>query len=331
MKFLVLGGAGYIGSHFVYEARLKGHECLVFDDLSRGHKQALLGCAKLVKANILDTDQLSDVVGKFQPDVILHYAAYALVSESVKYPKMYMENNVGGVRSLVNAMQQARYDCPIIFSSSCVVFGIPTKLPIAEDDPKDPLSPYGESKLESERVLREAVSQAGFSAMAMRYFNACGAHPSGAIGEHHDPETHLIPNVLLAAIEERPFKLFGSDYDTKDGTCVRDYIHVVDLADAHLKAAEFLISQRDAKFYQVHLGTGRGYSNLEIVKTCEKVVGSTIKYKFADRRAGDPPALYTDNQRAQDLLGFFPQHSDLETIVETAWRWHRDHPNGFAN
>jgi UDP-glucose 4-epimerase len=332
MKFLVTGGAGYVGSHFVKVASEEGHSCLVYDSLERGHKQAITKGAELVVGNILDTKLLQSTIEKFKPDVLLHYAAYALVPESVKEPQMYFNNNVGGVASILTALENSSKHTPLVFSSTCAVFGTPKKLPMSEDDPKNPESPYGESKLQAEGLIKKHVEKLKVPSMAIRYFNACGAHPSGEIGEDHEPETHLIPNIFLAALAKKKVTLFGNDYPTKDGTCVRDYIHVMDLAVSHLRAAGFLTDKKThPEFYTVHVGSGVGYSNLEVVKAVQRCLGDKIplEYELAGRRPGDPAQLYADNSKAKKLLKFTPEFSSIDNIVQSAWNWHKKHPTGY--
>jgi len=323
MKFFVIGGAGYVGSHFVYEALRQGHDCVVYDSLERGHKEFVPGTVRLIVANILDEEKLTFALGEYRPDVILHYAAYALVAESVENPEMYFRNNVGGVESLLRSMKKSDTVVPLVFSSSCGVFGEPKSLPIGEDDEKNPKSPYGESKLKAEHIIEEFTRENSCSAMALRYFNACGADPSGEIGERHEPESHLIPNILESGASNRKVTIFGNDFSTRDGTCVRDYIHVSDLAESHLLAGKQMIDGKTSGFHAVHIGTGTGYSNLEVLKACSEVVGKEIMYEFGGRRAGDPAELYADNSKAKMLLHFEAKNSDLMNIVSTAWKWHQ--------
>lgn len=329
MRYLVLGGAGYVGSHFAWRAHEEGHSCLIYDNLCTGHRTSLPHGATLVVADLMDENVLWQVLSDYQPDAIFHFAAFSLVGESVKEPSAYYRNNVEGVRLLLDAMRLHRPHVPLIFSSTCAVFGIPDKLPIAEDDPKKPISPYGRSKLMAEYLMEDYAKAYGLRCMALRYFNASGAHPSAQIGEDHQPETHLIPNILKAVAEGKPLQVFGSNFDTKDGTCVRDYIHVGDLAAAHLQAALYLQEQPAGTFDAIHLGTGQGYSILDIIAAVEEVLQKKVTYTWADPREGDPPSLYTAKEKARRILGFEAQHSDLKTIVRTAWEWHSKNPNGF--
>lgn len=325
MRFLVTGGAGYVGSHFVYEAIRQGHECLVYDDMKRGHKEAVHIKAGLIVADVREQEKLTAAIQQYRPAAILHFAALALVPESVKEPQLYQDNNVGGMKSLLEAIVAAGAKTPVIFSSTCAVFGTPKKMPIAEDDPKKPQTPYGATKLECEKLLAEYATKHKIPALALRYFNACGADAAGEIGEWHEPETHLIPNILKAALAGETVKIFGSDFKTKDGTCVRDYIHVTDLARAHVLGAKRVTAsglKRD--MYEVmHLGTGKGLSNLEVLAAASEVFGKPIKHKLAPRRDGDPAELVADPTRAKTILGFKCEHSDIKTIVASALKWQK--------
>lgn len=329
MKFFVIGGAGYIGSHFVRQAEEEGHQCVVYDNLCLGHREALRPSTELIQADLLDSVQLRAALEAQQADAVFHFAAFALVGESVANPQRYYENNVEGVRILMNALKDISPQTPLIFSSSCAVFGIPSRLPIAEDDPKAPISPYGRSKLMAEYIIEDYAHAYGMKAMSLRYFNACGAHPEGDIGEDHQPETHLLPNILKAALNDEELQIFGSNFPTPDGTCLRDYIHVMDLAVAHIQAAKYLLTCPKGSYDSAHLGTGNGYSNLEVLKAVEEVLQKKLRFRFAEARPGDPPALYAATEKAKKLLGFEPQHSDLLNIVQTAWQWHQKHPHGY--
>ncbi len=331
MRFLVIGGAGYIGSHFVLESSRQGHECVVYDNLSRGHRSAVPKGIQLVEADLMDAKALHRTLKEKPFDAIFHFAALALVGESVTQPDLYYRNNTEGVRILLDVMREGFREAPLIFSSTCAVFGTPQKLPIAEDDPKNPISPYGRSKLMAEWLMEDYCRAYGLKAMALRYFNACGAEASGDCGEDHQPETHLIPNILRAVAANEKLTIFGQDFPTKDGTCVRDYIHVLDLADAHIKAALYLKKQSAGTFDAMHLGTGQGFSNLEIVEATSKVIGKKIGYTVGERRAGDPPALFADNRKAKSLIGFNPHRSNLETIITSATKWHQTHPEGYRH
>ena len=321
MRFLVLGGAGYVGSHFVLHALSEGHSCLVYDNLSRGHRAAVSQQAEWVYGDIQDTAHLSRVLQKFKPDAILHYAAFALVAESVQHPEMYYGNNIEGTRSVIQACLAADQRPALVFSSTCAVFGSPEALPVSEAARLDPDSPYGFTKLACERLLADASRAYGFRVAALRYFNAAGADLEGRIGEKHFPETHLIPILLQSIAQEKELSIFGKDYPTEDGTCVRDYIHVNDLAISHISAAKVLLQNSEGRFEAINLGTGNGYSNLQVIETAGKVVGKKARYVFADRRPGDAVALYADNSKARQLLDFSPRYSDLETILASAWKW----------
>ena len=336
MRFLAVGGAGYVGSHFVREAVDGGHQCFVYDSLELGHRKAVALGAGFFQGNIHDSAAISKIIDSFNPDAILHYAAYALVSESVAEPCKYYWNNVAGVISLIEALANSKNPkCPLVFSSSCAIFGTAKQLPMAEDDPKAPESPYGHSKLMAEVIIKDSAAAMGFPAMALRYFNACGAHRSGDIGEDHNPESHLIPNIIKAALDESggdsKLVIYGDDFATKDGSCVRDYVHVSDLADAHILACKKLVSDsKSGEFTALNLGTGHGYSNFEVLAETEKVVGNKIAYSVGPRRAGDPAELFANSSKAMEKIGYQHKYSDLRTILETAIAWHRQNPLGFA-
>ena len=328
MKLFVIGGAGYIGSHFIRYAIEKGHECVVYDNLSTGHKEALPKDVPLIEGNILDEELLGASLKNEAPDVVLHYAALALVGESVQHPDLYYRNNVQGVTVLLDIIKKMNKKPALVFSSSCAVFGDPEKLPVAEDDRKIPCSPYGRSKLVAEFIIEDYARAYGFRAMALRYFNACGAHVDGDIGEDHEPETHLIPNVIKSVQTGQELTIFGDDFDTRDGSCLRDYIHVTDLASSHVQAAEELVKE-GSPFEAIHLGTGNGLTNLEIVKTVGSVLDLDVKFTIGARRSGDAAGLYADNRKAKDLLGFKAEHSNIENIIKTAVKWHEKNPNGY--
>lgn len=323
MKYLVIGGAGYIGSHFIYKAIESGHHCLAYDNLSTGHRKAIHPNCPLQEGDIHNESLLTETIKTFQPDAVLHFAAFALVGESMTNPSKYYHNNVNGVQVLLDVVKDTKPNTNIIFSSSCAVFGDPESLPITEGLSKNPISPYGRSKLVAEFLLEDYARAYGLKCMALRYFNACGAHSSGVIGEDHNPETHLIPNVIKAALGEQKLTIYGDDFPTDDGTCVRDYIHVDDLAIGHLLADECLRKQENGFYDAIHLGTGNGYSNLEIVKQIESQVGKTIEYSVGERREGDPSKLFSSIEKARSVLGFQPEFSDLKTIISTALRWHQ--------
>jgi len=320
MKLLIPGGAGYIGSHMVRYAQEHGHEVVVLDDFSTGHDWAVKDC-EILRMNLLDQDKLSQLLKGRYFDGVIHFAAKSLVGESVKKPELYYRNNVVGTLNLVNEMLQNDVN-NLVFSSTAAIFGNPVTEKIAEDHPKNPINPYGQSKLMVEHMLRDICSANDFNATCLRYFNAAGAHESGEIGEAHDPETHLIPNVLKAALSnDSNLKVFGDDYPTPDGTCVRDYVHVSDLAQAHLLGLEYM--QNNKGFATFNLGNGDGFSVLEIIKSCEDATNLSIPYQIDDRRAGDPEALIAYSAKARELLGWNVQFGDLDTMVSSALKWHK--------
>jgi UDP-arabinose 4-epimerase len=312
---LVIGGAGYIGSHCARALRRAGHEVIIFDNLSTGYESLAAGF-EFIKGDILDSTALSKVLKR--SDAIMHFAAHAYVGESVTNPRKYFHNNVEGGLVLLNAAVQAGVK-KIIFSSTCAVYGVPDKIPIPENVPRQPVNPYGVSKLFFEQALEAYDRAYGMRFASLRYFNAAGADDSGEIGELHDPETHLIPLAMSAAAGTGPeLQVFGSDYPTPDGTCVRDYIHVNDLASAHLKALEYLAAEKDS--FAVNVGTGIGASVQEVIAAVEKVTGKKVPRRVVPRRAGDPPALVADPTRAQTLLHWKAERG-LQNIVATAWKW----------
>jgi len=324
MKYLVIGGAGYVGSHFVAEASRQGHDCYVFDNLSLGHKESVADCKEFIKGDVRRSVTLANAIDTVRPDAIFHYAANALVGESVENPALYYDNNVTGTKTLMEVLSRSAEKPPLVFSSSCAVFGTPDKLPITEDEKKSPESPYGRSKLVCEFMISDFCAAYDLRAFALRYFNAAGADQNGKIGESHSPETHLIPNVLFKINQGEKLEIFGGDYDTDDGTCVRDYIHVTDLAQSHLIAAEKLLKSPRGFFQALNIGSGAGYSNLEIVKQAEAITGKKVDYEIASRRAGDPAKLFADISKTKEVLGFQPKYSGLENILKTAWNWHQN-------
>ncbi|HRX87305.1 MAG TPA: UDP-glucose 4-epimerase GalE [Phycisphaerae bacterium] len=325
MNVLVTGGAGYVGSHCVRRLVAGGHSVTVFDNLSSGHAGAVPEGVTLITADLADTEALAAALdGK---DAVMHFAAFLDVGESVRAPLKYYANNVANTLGLLRLME-ARGVRRIVFSSTCATYGVPGKLPIREDTPQSPINPYGHTKLAVEWMLRESAEAWGLGACALRYFNACGAAADGSIGEDHDPEIHLIPLVLRAAAGRREsISVFGTDYPTADGTCVRDYIHVEDLAEAHLRALEALTAGR---FDAYNLGTGRGTSVREIITAAERVTGRKIPVREVERRPGDPPELYADPTRAREALGWQPRYLKVEDTIATAWAWHEAHPDGFG-
>lgn len=317
MRILVTGGAGYIGSVTVKLLLEKGHDVIVFDNLVYGHKEAV--SCPLVVGDLIDKDALFKSLEKEEFDAVIHFAAYALAGESMSNPYKYFFNNVSGGLNLLELMREKKIS-NIVFSSTCSIYGYPKKLPVDENEEKKPESVYGESKLMFEKILDWYDQIYGIKHVNLRYFNAAGASLDGTIGEDHDPETHIIPVAIKSVINKNKFNLFGNDYPTKDGTCVRDYIHVQDLAEVHILALNKL--KEDSKSDSFNLGTGRGYSNLEVLDMIKKVSGMGVDIVNKPRRAGDPPAIFADNTKARNILGFNPQYSDLETIVRTAWKWH---------
>jgi len=316
---LVTGGAGYIGSHTCKALKKAGYTPVTLDNMVYGHDWAVKW-GPLVRGDILNAADLDGVFSIYKPVGVLHFAAFAYVGESVQNPAKYYHNNVTGTLSLLDAMR--RHGCGhIVFSSTCATYGVPQSLPIPEDHPQHPINPYGWSKLMIEQILRDYEHAYGLSHAALRYFNAAGADPDGEIGEDHDPETHLIPLVIHAALGLRKhIEIFGTDYDTPDGTAVRDYIHVTDLADAHVSAISRLLDKGASMM--LNLGTGVGNTVRQVIEAVERVSGRTVPVKEGPRRAGDPPALYANAGGAGTLLGWTPRLSDIDATVETAWRWH---------
>jgi len=321
MKLLVPGGAGYIGSHMVKYLQDRDHEVVVLDDFSTGHEWAVKGC-EILRVNLLDQAALATSLKGRQFDGVIHFAAKSLVGESVVQPQLYYRNNVVGSLNLINEMLRNDIN-NLVFSSTAAIFGNPVTEKIAEDHPKNPINPYGQSKLMVENLLRDICSAHDFNATCFRYFNAAGADLSGTIGEDHDPETHLIPNVLKAALAGgNSLKVFGNDYPTHDGTCVRDYVHVTDLAQAHLLGLESM--RGDAKgFSAYNLGNGNGFSVVDVIQSCERVVNDSISYQIDGRRAGDPAVLVADSGKALNALGWTPEFDQLDSIVGSAWQWHK--------
>jgi len=320
MRILVCGGAGYIGAHMVKCLAEHGHEITVFDNLATGHRAAVQW-GTLVVGDVLDRAALDAVFALRRHDAVMHFCARSLVGESVVEPYVCYRNNVVGTLTLLEAMRTAGVD-RIVFSSTAAVFGNPLHDPIDEDHPTAPINPYGASKRMCERLLEDAAAAYGLRSVALRYFNAAGADPAGRIGESHQPETHLIPNVLRAALGQGPaLKVFGDDYPTRDGTCVRDYVHVDDLAAAHLAALSLM--EDTPGFHAFNLGNGAGFSVREVIAAAERVCGRRIVCEPAPRRPGDPPTLVASGARARELLGWQPGYTELDAIIETAWRWHR--------
>ena len=328
MNILVTGGAGYVGSHTVRGLLEAGHEVVVYDNLSTGHREAVDPGAKLVVGELHNAVLLERTLGEGEFGAVLHFAACAEVGESVRDPLKYYRNNVANTVSLLEAIR-AHEITKFVFSSSCATYGVPAGVPITEDMPKDPLSPYGRTKLAIEWALGDSTIAWGLGATCLRYFNAAGAAPDGSLGEHHDPESHLIPRVLQVALGQvKEIKIFGLDYPTSDGTCVRDYVHVADLASVHQLAVE---TQAEGRFRCYNVGTGQGASVKEVIDTAREVTGHKIPAAPAPRREGDPPELYADPTLIRTELGWEPKYTDIRGIVETAWEWHRTHPEGFKS
>lgn len=327
MRVLVTGGAGYIGSICVRRLCKAGHEVVVVDDLSAGHRQAVLPPATLVVLNIQDGDALEAVLANSRFDAAMHFAASTAVGESVQQPLKYWRNNTAGTLCLLTTLQRHNVQ-RFVFSSTCAVYGDPLKIPLTESHPKNPVSPYGRSKAAVEWMLEDSAGAWGLGAMALRYFNAAGAADDGALGEDHDPETHLIPLALQAGAGLRGrLKVFGTDWPTPDGTCIRDYIHVEDLAEAHLLALE---AARQGVFQYLNIGTGHGASVKEVIQTAGKVMGKEVPHDLTERRPGDVPTLLADPSLAYEKLGWKAKRTDLEQILHSAWQWLKAHPKGYA-
>ena len=327
MKILVTGGAGYIGSITIKELQKQNFEVVAFDSLEYGHKKAL-NCPLMV-GNLKNKKLLEETFKKHKFDAVIHFAGYIQMGESMEKPGMYFENNIGGALSLLDTMTQFNVK-KIVFSSTAGVYGNPLHLPIKEEDPKNPTNPYGESKLMVEKLLKWFHICHGVNSISIRYFNAAGATLDGSLGEDHHQESHLIPNAIKAALSKKTFEIFGADYPTKDGTCIRDYIHVLDLAQSHILALKLLYKKnKSLAFYNA--GTGRGYSNKEVVKMVKKVTGIDFKVKYGPRRPGDATELVADPGKIKKELGFKPKYSDLETIIKTAHLWHSSHLHGFQD
>ncbi|MFW5887544.1 MAG: UDP-glucose 4-epimerase GalE [Bacteriovoracia bacterium] len=322
-SILVTGGAGYIGSHTVKLLNEQGYEPVVLDNLIYGHAEIVQNVlhTSLIVGDISDKDLVKKVIDQFDIEAVMHFSAFAYVGESVQNPSKYYHNNVNGTLNLLDTMVECGVK-KFIFSSTCATYGMVEQVPIKEDHPQNPINPYGKSKLMVEQILKDYDLAYNLKSVCFRYFNAAGADPSGKLGEKHNPETHLIPLVLDVALERRDeIKIFGDDYDTPDGTCIRDYIHVFDLAQAHILGLEYLNEKNYSDAF--NLGNGKGYSVKEVIQTAQKVTGRPIKIEIANRRAGDPPKLIGSAEKAQKILKWKTKYSDLDLIIDHAWKWHR--------
>ena len=327
MKLLVLGGAGYIGSHTATELLKDGHDVVIADNLVTGYIKAVPDNAIFYQGDIRDEKFLNELFQKEKIDAVIHFAAFSLVGESVVNPLKYYENNLYGTKVLLDAMIKNGVN-KIVFSSTAATYGEPENIPILESDRTCPTNPYGETKLAMEKMISWAAKAHDLHYVSLRYFNACGAHESGLIGEAHNPESHLIPLVLQVPNGKREFvSIYGNDYDTPDGTCIRDYIHVTDLAKAHILAVKHLMNGGESNIF--NLGNGVGYSVKEVIETARKVTGHPIPAKEEPRRAGDPARLVASGEKARDILGWEPEIKDLADIISSAWKWHKAHPNGY--
>lgn len=324
MKILVVGGAGYIGSHMVKHLLRAGHSVVVADNFSTGYRNAVPECCACAELDIADGEALNSLFSAHSFEVVFHFASFTQVGESIEQPGKYYSNNLSATLILLQTM--LRFDVKrFIFSSTAAVYGNPQTTPIDEDHPKQPINPYGRSKLMVEQVLEDLDQAHGLKSVSLRYFNAAGADPEGALGERHDPETHLIPLILQAASGRRSeITIFGNDYDTPDGTCIRDYIHVSDLVDAHARALDFIIEQKCSATF--NLGNGTGFSVRQVIDAARRITGKDIQVREAARRAGDPARLVADAHRARELLGWQPCNSSLEQIIEDAWHWELQYP-----
>jgi len=329
MKILVTGGAGYIGSHTIKELLKEGHTVVAFDNLENGHRQAVLASARLVVGNLSDKEKLNALFSENNFDAVIHFAGFIEAGQSVIDPLLYFKNNVADSIILLEVMKDNNVK-KIVFSSSAAVYGEPKDVPIKEDHPTNPTNAYGLTKLMFEQMLSWADKAYGIKSVSLRYFNAAGADIDGVLGEDHPHETHLIPLILQTALGKREVvSIFGSDYNTPDGTCIRDYIHVTDLALAHILALNYLNKKNESKAF--NLGNGEGFSVKEVIKTSEEVVGKQISVLHAERRSGDPARLIADSSLAINLLGWQPRYNSLNTIIESAWQWIKNHPLGYGN
>jgi len=327
MTILVLGGAGYIGSHTAYELIDRGEDVVIVDNLETGYREAVHPKARFYEGDIRNRSFIDSVFEKEKIDAVIHFAANSLVGESMVNPLKYYDNNLCGTKVLLESMVAHNVD-KIVFSSTAATYGEPERVPILETDKTEPTNTYGETKLSMEKMFKWTGRAHGLRYVSLRYFNACGAHKSGKIGEAHNPESHLIPLILQVPNKKREaISIFGDDYDTKDGTCIRDYIHVTDLAQAHILAVEYLMRGNESNIF--NLGNGIGFTVKEVIETARKVTGDPIKTEMVPRRAGDPAVLIASSEKAKNILGWKPEYADLEVIIASAWEWHRTHPNGY--
>lgn len=328
MAILVCGGAGYIGSHAVHQLIEKGESVVIVDNLQTGHRDAVHSKAKFYEGDIRDADVLDKIFTENAIDTVVHFAANSLVGESVEKPLKYFNNNVYGMQILLESMVKHSVD-KIVFSSTAAVYGEPKRIPILEDDPTEPTNPYGESKRIMEKMMKWVSRANGVRFVSLRYFNAAGAIEDGSIGEDHNPESHLIPLILQVPMGKRDhITVFGEDYPTPDGTCLRDYIHVIDLADAHVLAIDYLRKGGESNIF--NLGNGRGFSVKEMIEAAKKATGRDIKVEIGARRAGDPAQLIASSEKAKKVLGWRPKYTDVKQIIQTAWTFHQKHPEGYA-
>lgn len=328
MAILVCGGAGYIGSHAVHQLIEKGESVVIVDNLQTGHRDAVHPKAKFYEGDIRDADVLDKIFTENAIDTVVHFAANSLVGESVEKPLKYFNNNVYGMQILLESMVKHSVD-KIVFSSTAAVYGEPKRIPILEDDPTEPTNPYGESKRIMEKMMKWVSRANGVRFVSLRYFNAAGAIEDGSIGEDHNPESHLIPLILQVPMGKRDhITVFGEDYPTPDGTCLRDYIHVIDLADAHVLAIDYLRKGGGSNIF--NLGNGRGFSVKEMIEAAKKATGRDIKVEIGARRAGDPAQLIASSEKAKKVLGWRPKYTDVKQIIQTAWTFHQKHPEGYA-
>ena len=329
MSILVCGGAGYIGSHAVHQLIAKGEKVVIVDNLQTGHRDAVHPKAKFYEGDIRESAVLDRIFEQEQIEAVIHFAANSLVGESMEKPLKYFNNNVYGMQVLLEAMVRHKTD-KIVFSSTAAVYGDPKRVPILEDDETNPTNTYGETKRTMEKMMKWVSRADGIRYVSLRYFNAAGALEDGSIGEDHHPETHLIPLILQVPLGKRDhITVFGEDYGTPDGTCLRDYIHVLDLADAHVLALDYLRRGGESNIF--NLGNGQGFSVKEMIETAKKVTGQDIKVEIGPRRAGDPAQLIASSDKARQTLGWNPRFADVETVIGTAWNWHRNHPDGYKD